>query len=123
MSPRRGVAACRLELANAERVFVRREDEDNPDWRARTRLTAGLMFVASVGLIATNVWAFHQGRQSALALALLFAPALMLLSAGALVHPPLLYSFGPRRPLLDPGTRRLGTVLGVIGLVLGVATT
>jgi hypothetical protein len=81
------------------------------------------MLVVSISLIGLNAWSFWNGRQSALALGLLFGPPLMLLSAGALVRPPLLYTFGPRRPLLDPATRRLGTILGVVGLVMGVATT
>jgi hypothetical protein len=103
--------------------ILRREDTADPQWRLRTRLTALVLTIVVGVLLAMTVRSWVIGAGSASTFALLFGPASVMLGIAALVHPPLLYVLGPRRPLLTKFERGFGTALVIVGVALGVALT
>jgi hypothetical protein len=86
-------------------------------------LTAIIVLACGCVAVGVDVWVFRTGHSSSSALFLLFGPAMLLLGGMGAIHPPLLYVLGPRRPLLEPRERAIGTAGVALGLVIGVAVT
>jgi hypothetical protein len=101
---------------------LRREDIEDPKWRRRTRMGAAILLLGVSPLLAVTVWNWLTGAPR-VSFALLFVVPAMFLGVAGLIHPPLLYVLGPRRPLLTKLERSFGTALILVGLALGAALT